>query len=162
MEFLGGEKQCQERKRFAPEVSETSPEIPYLGAFLERWRWEGQSGWEQRKEVVSARSSTSHRLAIATVTVRPFRLGRGLQAPPPSSASVRVAASRPQGKLGTELPRTQTAFSSEAPDFPKCHLISAASPNPRRDYPLNGDLLAPSSQWPVSNRLFRCPISQNI
>lgn len=114
MEFLGGEKQCQERKRFAPEVSQTSPEIPYLGAFLEVVRTVGmrtKQGSGHRTKLHIARPSHRH------------GNGEALQAgertvPPPSSASVPVAASRPQGKLGTELPGAHTAFSSEAPDSP--------------------------------------------
>ena len=120
-------------------------------------------GMRTKKEVVTARNSTSHPSHRHGNGEAPSSWGEDAGPAAIFCLTVRVAASRSQGKLGTELPRTQTAFSSEAPDCPKCHLTSSvASPNPRRDYPLSSELLTPPPQRPVSNRLFRCPISQNI
>ena len=108
------EKNNVRRERFAPEVSQTSPEIPYLGAFLEVVRTVGmrtKQGSGHRTELHIAQPSHRHGNGEA------LQAGEGT-VPPPSSASVPVAACRPQGKPGTELPGAQTAFSSEAPDCP--------------------------------------------
>ena len=109
-------------------------------------------GMRTKKEEVTARSSAAP--AIAMATVRPRQAGARTRSAAVFCLTVRVAASRAPGKLGTELPRTQTAFASEAPDCPKCHLTSSvASPNPRRGHPLSSELLTPPSQRPVSSRL---------
>ncbi|KAI4583526.1 hypothetical protein MJG53_008739 [Ovis ammon polii x Ovis aries] len=104
VEFLGREKQWQETKRFAPEVSQTSPEIPYLGPLLEP-----QSG-----TTISINS-----IFFALSTEGAENTNRGLDATELQLFEDRAVATRNSMHCGSEISAGYTAECGNHFDFCK-------------------------------------------
>ncbi|KAG5206969.1 hypothetical protein JEQ12_018542 [Ovis aries] len=104
VEFLGREQQRQETKRFAPEVSQTSPEIPYLGPLLEP-----QSG-----TTISINS-----IFFALSTEGAENTNRGLDATELQLFEDRAVATRNSMHCGSEISAGYTAECGNHFDFCK-------------------------------------------